>query len=208
MTTLYLIRHGETDYNTQGVNRYCGSTDLELNSLGVWQAQRLAEAFRPIQLDAVYSSPLWRARQTARYLGEGRTLPVHTEQELAERGYGRWEGKTVAELRQEEAQLYTRFESQPASTRPPEGETGYELLERALRVVSSVVMRHEGRPVALVGHGTLNRALLCHYLSIPLDHYRRIGQSNGALNVIEFQDGSPRVTLINDTSHLLAHRGR
>ena len=136
MTTLLLVRHGETDWNADG--RLQGHTDRPLSEFGRLQAQRLAEELEGEQLEAIYSSDLARARETAEIVSERLGLPVELNPDLREKDWGNWEGLIAVER--------DRVEFVGEST-----EAHQERMLRALRRISE---RHPGdRRVLVVTHG-------------------------------------------------------
>jgi broad specificity phosphatase PhoE len=135
VTTLLLVRHGETDWNAEG--RLQGHTDRPLNDAGRRQAQELAERLAREQVDAVYASDLARAKETAETVGARLGLPVVIDPDLREKNWGTWEGLTGDE----------RIGVEYA------GETTEEHRERVLRAVRRIVERHPGQTVVVVTHG-------------------------------------------------------
>ncbi len=136
MTTLLLVRHGETDWNADG--RLQGQTDRPLNDYGRRQAQQLAETLETDKLEAIYSSDLARARETAEIVGERLGLPVALDPDLREKDWGNWEGLTPVERDRVEFV----------------GETTEAHQERTLRALRRIAERHAGdRPVLVVTHG-------------------------------------------------------
>ena len=126
MTTLLLVRHGETDWNAEG--RLQGHTDRPLTDYGRRQAQQLAEELEREEIDAIYSSDLARARETAQIVGERLALPVELDPELREKDWGTWEGLTAVER--------DRVEFAGESTEAHQ--------ERMLRALARISERHPG----------------------------------------------------------------
>jgi broad specificity phosphatase PhoE len=135
VTTLLLVRHGETDWNASG--RLQGQTDRPLNARGRSQAKALAEELAGDGIAAVYASDLLRARETAEIVGERLGLTVVIDSDLREKDWGTWEGLTSDE------RLHVEFE----------GETTEAHRERVLRSVGRIVRRHPGQRVVVVTHG-------------------------------------------------------
>jgi probable phosphoglycerate mutase len=141
MTTLLLVRHGETDWNAEG--KLQGHTDRPLNEYGRRQAQALAGRLAAESIDAVYASDLSRARETAEIVGEKLGLTVAVDPDLREKNWGNWEGLTSDE------RLHIEYE----------GETSEHHRERTLRAVQRIVDRHPGERIVVVTHGGSLRRL-------------------------------------------------
>ena len=135
MTTLLLVRHGETDWNAEG--RLQGHTDRPLSDYGQRQARELADELAGEPLDAIYASDLERARETAEIVGERLGLPVTVDPELREKDWGTWEGLTPAE--RDSVELV--------------GESTEAHQERILRALERIAERHPGGRVLVVTHG-------------------------------------------------------
>jgi broad specificity phosphatase PhoE len=157
VTELLLVRHGETDWNRDG--RYQGHADQPLNDAGREQARELARRLRDVDLDAVYTSDLRRAAETAEIIVEGRDVPVVRERGLREVDVGSWSGLTRAEIEQ-------RF---PGAERH-DGEPRERFRARVVGAVTAIAERHAGERVLIVSHGGALRAALDHALgddSVP-----------------------------------------
>jgi len=201
MARFYFLRHGETAWNAQG--RLCGSTDVPLSDVGRRQAQSLALRLRPIAVDALYSSPLSRAWETASLIGETIGMEPLVDYRLAELNYGTWEGRTFAEIERDTRAAYEAWDADPAHLAPPRGETGLQLIQRVMPFLAEVAERHQQGTVVVVCHKTVCRLIACHILGVPLIEYRRrITIDNAALNILEVMEGRWRVVTLNDTCHL------
>jgi broad specificity phosphatase PhoE len=135
MTTLLLVRHGETDWNADG--RLQGHTDRPLSDFGRRQARRLADELADEELEALYASDLLRARETAEIVGERLELPVVLDSDLREKDWGTWEGLTTLER--------DRVEFVGESTEAHQ--------ERTLRALQRIAERHPDGRVVVVTHG-------------------------------------------------------
>ena len=201
MALFYFLRHGETEWNAEG--RLCGSTDVPLSGAGRVQAQLLARRLQPIAMEALYSSPLRRALETACIIGTDVGLDPIVDHRLAELNYGAWEGGTFEEIERQTPAVYQAWDADPATLAPPQGETGLQLIERVTPFLSEVAQRHREGPVVVVCHKTVCRLLACRMLGVPLAEYRRrVTMENAALNIFEVREGEWRVVTLNDTSHL------
>jgi broad specificity phosphatase PhoE len=146
MTTLLLARHGETDWNRDG--RWQGWADPPLNDTGRAQARKLADELESTPFDAVYSSDLRRARETAEILAAPHGVPVHADIGLREIDVGSWSGLTRAEIAE-------RF----PEGRRPDGETHEQHGARVREAVVRIARAHLGERILLVGHGGTIRAI-------------------------------------------------
>jgi broad specificity phosphatase PhoE len=158
MTTLLLVRHGETDWNAEG--RLQGQTDRPLSDYGRRQARQLAEELAGEELDAIYSSDLARARETAEIVGETLGLPIELDRDLREKDWGTWEGLTPVER--------DRVEFVGEST-----ETHRDRMLRALRQISE---RHPGAHVLVVTHGGSMRRVQVAALGMALPVVENCGR--------------------------------
>jgi probable phosphoglycerate mutase len=158
---------------------------------------------KSILADALYSSPLIRALETARLIGEAIGREPLVDHRLAELNYGAWEGQTFEEIQRATPAAYRAWDADPANLAPPEGESGVHLIERVMPFLVDVAQRHPTGNVVVVSHKTVCRLLACHIMRVPLGEYRRrVPMENAALNIFEAADGNWRVVTLNDTSHL------
>jgi len=161
-TTLFLVRHGETDWNAAG--RWQGQTDVPLNPRGREQAREVAGRLRSVGLAAIASSDLLRARTTAEIVAAELGLAVsHLDAALRERRFGCFEGLTREEVVARFPEAWARYLADPGPA-PPGGESREELLGRLLPAVVSAAVRLPG-PVLVVMHGGAMRALLAEHVS-------------------------------------------
>lgn len=164
-TTLHLVRHGETEWNTQ--RRMQGWRDSPLSPLGVRQASDLAARMRPLPISAVYSSSSPRALRTAEILSAGRALPLRADPALREMHFGAWEGRTHEEIVAREAERYHAFWHAPDRYDALDGETFAQVQARVLGVVARVLQRHRGQDVLIVTHTVALKVLLAAYEPRP-----------------------------------------
>jgi probable phosphoglycerate mutase len=167
LTRLVLVRHGETDWNAEG--RYQGQSDVPLNTNGVAQAEALARQLRGERFDAIYSSDLARAAQTAEVLAGATGVPVHYDPRLREIDQGEWEGLLLADIEARYAEAFERRRLDPLATRPPGGETVGQVRQRVLEVIDELRRDYPNSTVAIVSHG-LAIALVKVYLAhLPVE---------------------------------------
>jgi len=166
MTQLYLVRHGQTDWNLEG--RYQGQTDLPLNAAGRAQAASLSQELAGIPFTAVYSSDLRRARETAEILAAARGLAVQLDPRLREIGLGVWEGQLFTEIATRYPVEWAERLRDPLNARPAGGECVAEVARRAAEAASDIARAHPAGPVLIVSHGVALATLLCQARGRPL----------------------------------------
>jgi alpha-ribazole phosphatase/probable phosphoglycerate mutase len=186
MLSVYLLRHGQTPYNADS-NRYCGRTDIALTEKGVQQAEAVHRRLQGIRLDAVYSSPLVRARRTAELAAGGEK--VQTDERLIEIDFGGWENKTMEEFVAEDPGSWARWIGDPAHNRAGDtGESGGEIIKRLDDFFYEMLTRHAGQTILVAGHNGINRFYMAYKLGMPLKYYRRLFQENSAITLFELDD--------------------
>jgi broad specificity phosphatase PhoE len=161
---LLLVRHGEVLSNRE--MRYVGSRDEPLADSGVEQAERLAAALAPLPVQAVYSSPLERARETGRRIAEARAVPLRLEPRLREQSFGEWEGLSRKEVLASDPERLHGWEAD-LGTAPPGGDSLEAVQARMLELVGDLSRDHAGDWVVLVSHVGPIKALLCSALGAP-----------------------------------------
>ncbi|GGZ27034.1 phosphoglycerate mutase [Streptomyces inusitatus] len=193
--TLLLARHGQTVWHAE--NRYAGVSDVALTDEGRRQAARLGEWAARNPVDAIWTSPLSRAIETAAPACEALGLTPRREPGLRECDFGAAEGRTLAEFRREHPEAALGFTKDPVAHPFPGAEDPRAAAGRAVEALRRVAGAHEGGRVLVVAHNTLLRLALCELLSIPLGNYRRVFPGLGNAAVTELRLG-------HDTASLLA----
>ena len=187
---IYLVRHGETDWNR--MERMQGQADNELNDTGRRQAQIVADALRGIRFDAAFSSTLIRAVTTAQIILGERSNILRQDPRIMEIGFGPWEGERIAKVMQEEHPLHFFF-TRPDQYFPPVGaESFYHLYARSEEFMNRVILPMEEtvENVLIVGHGAWNRSILNPVKNIPLAEFWSCPLENCAVEILELtQDG-------------------
>jgi broad specificity phosphatase PhoE len=166
MTQLCLIRHGQTDWNLEG--RYQGQSDVPLNKNGLAQALSLTEKLNGHSFSAIYSSDLTRARQTAENIADHLGLTVQVEPRLREINQGEWEGVLVEEIISRYAEIWSQRTVDPASVRPPGGETVREVATRVYAALDDIARLFPNRRVLIVSHGLSIATAICRDKDIPI----------------------------------------
>lgn len=188
-TTLDLIRHGEP----VGGRMYRGGLDHPLSERG-WAQMRAATA-DPEPWEYIVSSPLARCRVFAEELAGRLGLAWEIDERLQEVGFGRWEGRTGAELRAEDPRQLSRFYHDPVGNRPEGAETLDAFLARVSGCIDDLLQRHPGRHGLLVCHAGVMRAAVAHTLGAPLPALYRLAVDNAALTRLQLTPERP-LTLV------------
>ena len=203
-TILYLVRHGETEYNRRRIVQGRG-VDAELNETGHQQAEALAARFADVPLDAIYASSLRRAQQTAAAVHRHHeNVPVAYLADLDEMAWGRYEGMGASdELTAAFAQFHDQWASGQFEDRVPGGESILDVETRARRALDYIVTRHPGQQVLAVTHGRLLRVLLASALAgYGLQRMQELSHSNTGVNHIRLSGGRFEALRLNCTAHL------
>ncbi|MGQ9463906.1 MAG: histidine phosphatase family protein [Candidatus Fervidibacter sp.] len=201
-TWIYLVRHGQTVWNKEG--RLCGSSDVPLSNEGLVQAYKLAERLKSIDICAIYSSPLLRARQTAEAIASFHQVPVRIEPNLSEIDYGDWEGMKVADAIKNFPELERLRREEPMKFTAPNGEQMAKFAERVISAIHKIASSHTGETVCVVAHQTVNRFITCWAMQMDFRMWRWLRQDPGCVNLLQVRgDGMWRVCLLNDICHLL-----
>lgn len=192
---LLLIRHASNDWVGK---RLAGWTEgVHLNEKGRAEAARLAGRLAGVRLDAIYSSPLDRAMETAAFVAAPHGLTVGVLPDVGEVRFGSWEGRELDALREEA--LWLGVQSFPSGTRFPGGENMAEVQSRAVAAVERLRVGHEDEMVAIVSHGDVIKALVAHYMGCHLDMFQRLVVAPASLSVLRVGGRAPRLLLFNDT---------
>lgn len=203
MLKLYLIRHGETDWNADG--RIQGLSDIDLNERGMEQARRLAARIgEEGEFLAIYSSPLKRAYRTAEMMGMALDLPVLPDPRLLERSLGELEGLTLSEIREKFPEVHRAWSDGGARPHVPGEETREAFVERTTAFVHDMRARHpEGHVIAVTHGGTLNMLLMTS-LGLDVERPMPFFIDNATINVIQWSEHRARLRVLNDAAHLRA----
>jgi len=157
MLRLLVVRHGQTDFNAQ--RRYQGTTDVALNATGVRQAEALAQRLRADVIDAIVSSPLERALQTARIIAQAVPRDMQVMEHFRERSVGVYEGLTSEEVKVKYPDLWGQRLTRQMNQTPPGGETMLEVGCRVLEGLGQLKERHSNETVVLVTHAFVARMI-------------------------------------------------
>ncbi|MCC6728899.1 MAG: histidine phosphatase family protein [Chthonomonadales bacterium] len=203
MLRVHLVRHGQTVWNAVG--RLQGQTDVPLSDEGLRQADLLADRLRADALSGIWSSDLERALRTAERIAEPHGLRVRVTPALREAYFGCWEGLTEADIvARGEGERLAAYRRDAEGGRPPGSEPLDVMWARLTRALEAIRDEARGGTIVVVGHGGSMRVLVCEALGAPPASVRRLHLGNASLSTLEYGGHCPRVTLLNDTSHLRA----
>ncbi len=200
MTRVFLIRHGETEWNKN--MRYQGQTDVPLSDAGRKQAEALSSCLAKVDFTAAYSSDLSRAYETATILAAPHKLPVSICAGIKEINFGEWEGLTYDRVNGQWSEEMKRLFSRPNEVEIPSGESFYQLQKRVVAALAELVRGHENETILVVSHGAAIRTAICEALEIPLNNLWGIRQDNTAVNILEYGAGRTVIGCLNDSHHL------
>jgi len=199
MLRVYLIRHGETDWNRD--QRVMGQLDIPLNETGRAQAERTAEFLASEKISAIYASDLSRAWETARCIAEKQGLSPIATPEIREMRYGHWEGLTRDEVIEKYPAEYAERTRNPSRFQPSGGESRRQLFERASKKFEEIAARHANETIALVAHGGTCRAIASYIAGV--NGWGQFAIDNCSISIVDcLDDGTREVSLLNSTYHL------
>jgi probable phosphomutase (TIGR03848 family) len=198
MTVLLLIRHGVAD--ATGKRLYGRSEGVHLSERGRAQADDLASRLAGLPLEAVYTSPLERCRETAERIARAHAVRAGTLPDLLETDTGGWTGRTFGQIRR--TRLWRRIRALPSSARFPDGESLAEVQARAVRALEAIAERHPRGLVAAVSHGDPIRLALAYYAGVPLDLFQRLEVAPASVSAVAVGAGPPLILRVNDTGSL------
>lgn len=200
MGKIILIRHGEVTWNKQAC--YTGWTDLPLTEKGVEQARRIADHLASEPVSAVFSSDLERSLRTAEIIASPHGINPVSDKDLRELNYGVWEGIAEVDLPLKYPDLYAEWKTNPSQVPTPNGESFGQLFTRMSGAIARIMAEYPDGTVAVISHKSANRVMLCHWLGVDINLYKRIGQDNAAINIISYTRERAQVDSVNDTCHL------
>ena len=199
---ILLIRHGETEWNR--IRRFQGQSDIPLNQTGKDQAHALAKALKKESVDAVYTSPLSRAKETARFiLAYHPSVRLVEEAGFLEMDLGDFDGLAAKDWVSNYPEYRKKWMDNPSTVKMPGGESLKEVQARAVKSLNSLIDRHPpDATIVICTHNFVICSILCHALEISLDRFRNIKQDTAALNILHVRGKKFHVYTVNDRTHL------
>jgi phosphoserine phosphatase len=199
-TKIYLVRHGETEWNIQ--RRYQGSGDSPLTEKGINQAKALNQYLKEIAFDRIYSSPANRALNTAQIITGKPASEINIVKEFQEINLGKWEGKLYSEMEQENPELYNGFWKAPHLFKPIDSESFTDLTNRTFPAFLNTVNQNIGKRILIVSHAAALMSVLNKIENRPLEKFWEKMLQQTSLSLIEFTNNEFSVLKYGDTQHL------
>ena len=191
---LYIIRHGETEWNT--VKRMQGQTDIPLNENGINLAKKVGKYMRKIHFDYIISSPLDRAKTTARLVTEYRDIPLITDKRLIEMSFGRWEGCCITDPDSVPPEFNKQFHDDPSHCMAaPDGESFHDVIVRTKDFYDELCNTSEYKDATILisTHGAAGRCLLANFYEDKEDIWRGCIPPNCSVCIVEVTNGIGKV---------------
>ncbi|MEX0769721.1 MAG: histidine phosphatase family protein [Balneolaceae bacterium] len=200
-TRLFVIRHGETDYNLHG--RLQGrSIDAPLNLTGQKQAEAVGRYLSDYKIDKIVTSGLLRSQQTAEPIQKKFKLDLCIEPDLDEMDFGNFEGQEYRSVRDQIKEVQMRWQSGDFDYPIPGGESPMQVFTRANRAARKLLAPPQGETVVFVLHGRLIRILLSNWMGLGLNNMQKIEHTNGSINQITWDGASFDPVYLNKIDHL------
>lgn len=198
---IFLVRHAESTWNR--LKKIQGQKDPQLSPYGKKEARLLAKRFKKLSFDAVYSSPLKRAIQTAE-LTAGKQSDVIVDEGLLEICLGDWEGKTLNQIRKKYGETFDRWAVRPTRIKIPQGEDFKAFVARVKRTLRKIERKHPDGNVLVVCHGGVISTYATLVLNLPPDDVWCLTVKNGSLTIVEAGTDMHKLVTFNDISHLIS----
>lgn len=157
MKNIYVIRHGETNFNKNG--KYLGRTDMSLNQTGIVQAKQLADKVSDLNIDIIYCSPLKRAIETAEFIKSEHRCEIFIDDHFIERSVGVYEGLTKDEVKNKYPDLYVRNITRIFNEAPPNGETINEVIKRVFSGLDEIRKLNKFSNIMIITHAFVGKAI-------------------------------------------------
>ena len=198
---IYLVRHGITDWNSEG--KWQGQRDIELNEEGIMQAQAAAERFKDMDIDGLYCSQLKRAIKTAEIINQYHGLQIERYVDLNECNIGPWDGKTIDQILQDYSEEVKYWHNDIWAVVDGVESLG-DLQRRAVRALKKITKKHNlNDKIIIVAHGLAIRTILCWILNLPMNQHETYLMENASVSHVIY-DGKYQYTIssINETWHI------
>ena len=198
---LLIIRHGESEWNRQGL--YQGQYDAPLSELGLKQADALGQRLSNEPIFSIYTSPLQRAAKTAEAVAKYHTdVPFHKETALFEIDHGQWEGLTSAQVGERFGAGLQEWRVHPTRAQMPDGESFSNILKRVLDFRDQLYEQYPEQNILVSTHDVVVKILVADALGMNMDRINRIWVTNASISVIEYGNELPYLVSLSEACHL------
>ena len=200
MTTIYLVRHGRTDWNEQAVFR--GRVDRPLDAVGRQQAEAVADALGGLDIRRVFSSPLIRARHTADPLAKQLGLDVELSEGLNDMDFGQWQGLSEATVEEQFSRVFAVWTKDPFAAQIPGGETLAQIWNRVNEALKQISAMTGAERAVVVTHRVVLKILLCGLTEAGSAGFWAFQVDLGSISEIEYHPERATIARLNDTDHM------
>ena len=198
---IYIVRHGQSLGNLRG--GFAGRADYPLSDLGHKQARITADFLKDVNIEAVISSPLSRAMQTAEPIASDRGLEIIKKDEFMEMNFGEWEGMAVDEVEEKYNGAFTQWKREMYKTVCPGGESMVGCFDRAINALSNIAEEYNGKDICITTHGAIIKCLCCYLAGKPIEELQNIPWAdNASVTKLEYADGKFTVVYEIKSDHM------
>jgi len=195
-----LVRHGETEWNKKRIFR--GRVDVKLNKKGIEQAKLLSRALSNLEIRKIYSSPLARAKDTAKVIADSHKLKVRVNKSFIDLDYGDWQGFSEKIVKEQYPHLYQEWKMHPQGVKIPGGESLRKVRVRAVQGLKRIVSREKEGTIIIVSHRVVGKVLICALLGLDNSSFWQIKLDTAAFSIFDYNYNNFVLTLHNQTHHL------
>ena len=192
MTVLYLIRHGETDWNKEG--KYTGQTDIPLNEIGRQQVREAANALKIHNPKVIYTSDLIRAVETAQLIAKELHIPIIQDKRLREINQGEWEGLHISEIHSRYGNQFISHRDNPLIVSAPNGESIAEVKTRVIDFLNEITVKHPSEQIVISSHGLVLGIIRTIAMDIPINKVFEFIPENAKIYQMEIQANNERTS--------------
>lgn len=199
MKKIYLVRHGESQWNI--LKRMQGQNDIPLTQNGIIQANLIGNRLINEKIDKIYSSDLSRALNTAKIIGEKLNISVTPMKEFREIKFGPWEGINNEKILEDYYDEFIIWQTEPEKLKLKGAESIKEVQLRAMKGINKIINDEKYENILIVSHGVTLKTIILGLLDMSLVYFKNFTLNNVGLTIIENRDYNRVLKLLNDTSH-------
>lgn len=199
-TTVYVTRHGETEWNV--AKRMQGRKNSALTENGMLQAKQLGDRMKDLSIHAIYSSPSERTLHTAELIKGDRDIPIIVDEHFYEINMGIWEGQTIDDIERQYPEEIQLFWYEPHLFQSTSGENFEAVHKRVMDGIQLLLEKHKGESILIVSHAAAAKLLVGHFAGIEIENvWDDPFMHSASLSIIEFEEGKGAVKQFADISH-------